>query len=120
MAYIAANQNTVEAWTNGLPPIVSLSAVSATGTGTALDGLAIRMNAVMSVTTSAGVSAGSVQLQGSLDNVNWYSLGSAVSTTAASTTTQVTVTSALSRYVRANVATAITGGTVTVSVGASG
>jgi hypothetical protein len=123
MAYTGASSNTVEAHTLGLPPIVSLSAVSATGAGTVLDGLAIRMNAVMVVTTSAGVSAGSVQLQGSNDNTNWYSLGSAVSTTAASTSTLVTVTSAFSRWVRANVGTTITGTgtpTVTVSVGVSG
>jgi hypothetical protein len=120
MAYIAPGANTVEAYSLGQPPAVSLTAVSATGPGTALDGLCVRTNAVMAVTISAGVSAGSVQLQGSLDNQNWFSLGSAVSTTTASTTTAVTVTNALARFVRANVATAITGGTVTVSVGVNG
>lgn len=117
MAFIGPNGNTIQAQTESLPPIVSLSAVSAVGAGTVLDGLVVRSAAVMSVTTSSGVSAGSVQLQGSLDGVNWFSLGSATSTTSASTTTQTVVSSAYARYVRANVGTAITGGTVTVSVG---
>jgi hypothetical protein len=120
MSYIGANNNTIEAHSLGLPPIVSLTAVSATGAGTALDGLCVRANATAAVTTSAGVSAGSVQLQGSLDGTNYFLLGSAVTTSAASTTTQVTVTNALVRFVRANVATLISGGSVTVSVGVNG
>jgi len=97
--------------TYGLAPAVSLTAVSATGGGTALDGLVIRTTAVMVVVSSAGVSAGSVQMQGSLDNVSWFSLGSAVSTTTANT---------VFRLLRANVATAITGGTISATVGVSG
>lgn len=120
MSYIDSYGNQVQPQTLGVPSVVSLTAVSATGAGSVLDGLTVRQNACMSVTTSAGVSAGSVQLQGSLDGTNFYNLGSAVSTTAASTTTQVTVTSAFSRYVRGNVGTGITSGTVTVSVGLSG
>lgn len=120
MAYVDNLGNSVQANTNGVAPIASLTAVSTTGGGTALDGLAVRTTAVMVVTTSAGVSAGSVQLQGSLDNVNWYSLGSAVTTSAASTTTSVIVTGTATRFVRANVATAITGGTVSATVGLSG
>jgi hypothetical protein len=106
--------------TLGVPPVVSLTNVSATGAGTALDGLSVRQNATIAVTTSAGVSAGSVQLQGSLDGVNFFDLGSPVSTTAASTTTQVVVSNAYARYVRANVGTSITGGTISASVGLSG
>ncbi|TPG31757.1 hypothetical protein [Mycolicibacterium hodleri] len=120
MSYSDSLGNAISPYTLGISPAVSFSAKSATGPGTALDGLAVRSAAVLVVTTSAGVSAGSVQLQGSLDNVNWYSLGSAVTTSAASTTTQVVVASAYSRFVRANVATAITGGTVAASVGLSG
>jgi hypothetical protein len=55
-----------------------------------------------------------------LDNTNWVNVGSAVSTTSANTTTAVVATSQFYRYYRANIATAITGGTVTVSVGANG
>ena len=120
MAYIDSLGNGIAPYTLGIAPVVSFTSKSTTGAGTALDGLAVRANAVMVVTSSAGVSAGSVALQGSLDNVNWFSLGSAVTTSAASTTTPVVVTGAYARYVRANVATAITGGTVTASVGVSG
>jgi hypothetical protein len=121
MAYIDSHGVAVLPETLGIAPAVSLSAVSATGGGTALDGLSLRSVAVMVVTSSAGVSAGSVQLQGSLDGVSYYNLGSAVSTTTASTVfTPVIVTATGARYVRANVATAITGGTVSASVGLSG
>jgi hypothetical protein len=120
MAYIDSLGNGIAPHTLGIAPAVSFTAKSTTGAGTALDGLSVRSAAVLVVSTSAGVSAGSVALQGSLDGTNWFSLGSAVTTSAASTTTQVVVSSAFSRYVRANVATAITGGTVTASVGVSG
>jgi len=120
MAYNAANSNTIEAYTSGLPPIKSLSAVSATGAGTALDGLCVRANAVATVTTSAGTSAGSVVLEGSLDGTDFVTLGSAVTTSAASTTYSVTATNSLMRYLRLRVATAITGGTVSGWVGLSG
>ena len=112
--------NAVVQNTNGLAPLVSLSAVSATGAGTALDGLVVRASAVATVTTSAGVSAGSVVLEGSLDGTNFVTLGSAVSTTSASTTYTVAATNVFMRYVRARVATAITGGTISAAVGVSG
>lgn len=116
MAYQVGVNNAIEAYTTGMPPVKSLAAVSATGGGTALDGVVARPTAMMVVTTSAGVSSGSVQLQGSLDKVNWYSLGSAVSTTSASTTSTVVVTNSLARYVRADIATIIAGtGTPTVT-----
>ncbi len=121
MSFIDSDGNAVEAYTSGLAPIVSLSAASSTGPGAVLDGPACRANAVMVVTSSSGVSAGSVQLQGSLDGTNWYSLGSAVSTSSASTTfSPVVVGRAYTRYVRAEIATAITGGTVPASVGVNG
>lgn len=120
MAYQVGVSNAIEAYTTGMPPVKSLSAVSATGGGTPLDGVVARPTQMMVVSTSAGVSSGSVQLQGSLDKVNWYSLGSAVSTTSASTTSTVLVTNSLARYVRADIATIISGGTVTAWVAVSG
>lgn len=121
MSYIDSYGNNIPPYTLGIAPIPVFTAKSATGAGTVfLDGLSVRAAAVLVVTTSSGVSAGSVQLQGSNDAVNWYSLGSAVTTSAASTTTQVVVSSAYSRYVRANVATTITGGTVAATVGLYG
>jgi hypothetical protein len=56
--YIDSHSIAIEQHTLGIAPVVSLSAVSATGPGTALDGVVVRQNALMSVTTSAGVSAG--------------------------------------------------------------
>jgi len=84
MSFMDSHGNSTDAYTAGTVPVKSLSAVSATGPGTALDGLAVRATAVMVVSSSAGVSAGSVQLQGSLDGTNYYNLGSAVSTSSAS------------------------------------
>jgi hypothetical protein len=121
MAISDAQSNAIVQNTYGIAPAVSLTAVSSTGGGTALDGAVIRPNATMVVVSSAGVSAGSVQLQGSLDGTNWFSLGSAVTTSTASTVfAPVVVTNALTRFVRANVATAITGGTISATVGVSG
>jgi hypothetical protein len=121
MGFIDSKNVSFEQYTTGVAPLVSLSAKSATSSvPVALDGVVIRQNAVMVVTTSAGVSAGSVQMQGSLDGTNWFSIGSPVTTSAASTTTVATSTSAFARFVRAVIATTITGGTVTVSVGLSG
>jgi hypothetical protein len=108
------NQNT-----SGVSPAVSLTAVSATGPGTVLDGVVSRLNASMQVLAAGSPTAGSVQLQGSLDGVSWFNLGSAVTTSAAGVS-QVTVTNALTRFARANVATAISGGTVTVFVSLNG
>jgi len=120
MAFDQVSQLPIEVHTLGIEPVVSLSAVSAVGAGTALDGAVVRSTAVLAVTTSAGVTAGAVQLEGSLDGSHWFNLGSAQSTTTASTTTQTVVSSAAARYVRAAITTAITGGTVTAWVGLSG
>ena len=101
----------------GPPPIASLTAVSATGPGTALDNNGTRSNHVMAITSSAGVTAGAVTLQGSMDNVNWFNLASATTVPAAGATTlggNTTLTPV--RYLRANITTTVTGGTVTVYV----
>lgn len=114
--------NRIDVYSLGIAPVVSLSAKSATtSTPTVLDGLTTRTTAVMVVNSSAGVSAGSVQLYGSLDGTVFYTLGSPVSTTSASTvSTPVVSTSVPFRYLKAVIATTITGGTITASVGASG
>jgi hypothetical protein len=120
MAFYDQFGNALVPFTQGVQPLVSLTNVSATGPGSVLDAVSCRGNAVMTVTTSAGVTAGSVQMQGSLDNTNWANVGSAISTTTASTTTAVTATSQFYRYYRANVVTSITGGSITASIGANG
>ena len=122
MAYIDSRGVAIQPQTLGIAPQASLVAQSATtATPTVLDGLSTRTAASMVVVSSAGVSAGSVQMQGSLDNVSWYSLGSAVSTTTASNVyTPVVTTTTPFRYVRALIATTVTGGTISATVGASG
>lgn len=56
------------------------------------------------------------------DNVVWFPIGSAVTTSTASTVlTPVVETGVYARYVRARVASAITGGgTITATIGVSG
>lgn len=119
MGYTDSSGNRISPYSLGLAPIVSLNNVSAIGAGTVLDGLAIRSAAVLSVTAATGVTAGAVQLEGSLDGANWFSLGDAISTTAAGTTQKV-VSSAYAQYFRASVTTAVVGGKVSASVGVSG
>jgi hypothetical protein len=102
----------------GAGPVTSLSAVT-TGNGTALNGGCPHNNHTMVATTSAGVSAGAVQLQGSMDNVNWVSLGSPLTTAVASTTTAQTQSAQPWQYIRAVVTTTIVGGTITVLVASS-
>jgi hypothetical protein len=97
--------------------VASLAGASAVNTvGAVADAGEVRANSAMVVVTSAGVTAGAVQLQGSLDATNWFPLGAAVTTNAASTVFPVFVASSPTRYVRAKVTTAITGGTVNAQV----
>jgi hypothetical protein len=120
MAISDQNSNAIVQNTSGIAPLVSLSAVSAVGPGSALDGAVARANAVITVTTSAGVSAGAVGLFGSLDGVNYVQLGSPISTTAASTTYTAVATNVFMRWVRAAVTATVVGGTISASVGVSG
>lgn len=102
---------------DGSQPVASLTTVStdpAAGPAS-LDNGQVRANHTMVVVTGPGVTAGSVQLQGSLDGTNWFSIGSAVSTASANTVYSVSAT-APARYVRAHIATNITGGTISASV----
>jgi hypothetical protein len=69
---------------------------------------------VLVVASSAGVSAGNVQLQGSLDNTNLYNLlTTALSINAANSVFSGNAANYPARYVRANVTGTITGGTNT-------
>src|SRR5665213_364960 len=103
--------------TGGTRPLAAATAL-ATGDFASQDGGTIHGTAIMQVTSGLGVSAGSVQMQGSLDGTNWFNLGTATNTNAASTVfAPVIVTGTAVRYVRAHIATNITGGTVTATVG---
>ena len=122
MAIVDGGSNAIVQNTSGVAPLVgSLLNVSAVGAGTALDGIIVRQNVVGSFTTSAGVTAGACQLFGSLDGVQYFALGSPVTTATASTTFTQVAQNVFVRFVRAQITTAITGGTiVTASVGVSG
>jgi hypothetical protein len=96
---------------NGTGALTSLNAVT-TGSGSALDNGVARSNHTMVWTGSAGVSAGAVQLQGSLDSTSWVLLGSPQTVTASTSGAQA-VNGQAYRYIRATVTTTITGGTVT-------
>lgn len=94
----------------------SLSGVSATGAGVVLDNGASKAFHGIIVTTGAGVSAGTVVLQGSHDGVNWFTTGASVSTTSASAVLSAAAVNFPYQYVRANVTVAITGGTISATV----
>lgn len=119
MAYVDIYGNEIQAYTAGLPPVESLTTASATNaTATVLDAVTVRANSILVVVTSAGVTAGDVQLQGSLDGVNFYAIGSALAVSAANTVYTGTSTTR-ARYFRAVVSTTITGGTVSAWIGAT-
>lgn len=105
--------------TGGGLVLQSLSGVSATGPGTAYTNEAsrARANPTMVVVTSAGVTAGAVQLQGSLDGVNWFNIGTAISTTTASAVLALAAAPGTTHIaLRANVTTPIAGGTISAWV----
>jgi hypothetical protein len=122
MGFYASHGVSVAAYTTGVGPVESLTAQSATtATPVVLDAGTVRPDATLVATTSSGVSGGVVQLQASMDGANWWNVSSSsITTSAASTTSQVTSTGAYGRYFRAAITTAVTGGTVTAWVGAAG
>lgn len=115
---------------NGTSVLTSLSNVSAAGRGSVLQtagsisatfATVARSNHTMVVVSGAGVSAGSVQLQGSLDTTNWFNLGTAVSTTTATTVfPPVFISNSACIAIAANIITPITGGTISAYVCQSG
>lgn len=99
--------------TGVVSPTTTLSAVSATGAGTAVDLASAHQQISLAITASTGVSAGAVALEVSQDNTNWFR--STPVTQSAPGVTQVTQTGAW-RYARGNVTTTITGGTISATV----
>jgi hypothetical protein len=111
----------------GFLPVLSITTQSALNTvGVALDNQGVRNNHCVVVTANGTVSGGTVQLQGSQDNVNWVNLlaGSgqnAIATPATGTTVLGTANLTPFRFLRAFIATAITGGgTITAYVASAG
>lgn len=117
MATYGPDGNLQEEISYGTQGFTSLSAVSAVGPGVVLNGGACRSSHTIVVASSPGVSAGAVQLQGSLDGINWFNLGAAINTNTASTTfAPVVVSNQPVQYLRAYITSVITGGTVTALI----
>jgi len=105
------------ATTGSLVSSAALTAASGTGAGAVTDFGSGKQNITLVVTAGAGVSAGVVALEVSQDNTNWYRSTSSL-TQSAPGVTQANQGGAW-RYARANVTTAITGGTVSATLMAS-
>lgn len=101
----------------GGAPLKSIAAGVAIANGSPRDNGSCRNNHNIVAVTSAGVTAGGVQLQGSMDGVNWYPLGAALPCAAASTTFFQAATGIPARFVRGNISTLVAGGTVDVWIG---
>lgn len=102
---------------NGKQALAGLSAVT-TGTSAALtlDNSMLIRSATLIVRGSAGISAGAVQLQGTLDNSNWFNVGSPLTAVASTNVQQYSNLHAIG--IRATISTAIVGGTVTTDLAA--
>jgi hypothetical protein len=90
---------------------VSLSAASAVGAGAVLNEGACRSNHVMVVTGNGA--AGTVGLEGSLDQSTWYSLGSV---DVASYAAPLFVSNSPAQFLRASITAGVTGGSITATV----
>lgn len=101
------------ATTGSLVSSAALTAASGTGAGAVTDFGSGKQQITLAITAGAGVSAGVVALEVSQDNTNWFRPTG--STLSAPGVTQVTQQGAW-RYARANITTAITGGTVSATL----
>lgn len=97
----------------GVPPLHSITASGAAAAGSSLDGGVAHNYHSLFVVTGGGVTAGTVVVELSNDNQNWFAPASnSVSTIAAATAYSVTVGPFPFQFARARVSVAITGGTV--------
>jgi len=100
-------------------PIASLTNATAISNGASLDNKSCRANHTAQALSSAGVTAGTVQLQGSLDGVSWFNIGAALNINAAGAVFQGSSGATPARFIRAQITATITGGTVTVFIGSA-
>jgi hypothetical protein len=89
-----------------------LSGVSANVTGTAFDAGDLRDEAAVQVETTGTVSAFSVQVQASLDKVQWVAIGSAIT----AVTAETVLSGVLGRWFRAVLSGYSGTGTVTAKI----
>jgi hypothetical protein len=92
--------------------VTVLPAASANGTGPVLDAGDLKSAVAIEVEITGTVSAFSVQLSGSLDDVNWFTIGSAVTSVTAGTLESAV----LARYFKAALSGYTGTGTVTAKV----
>lgn len=104
---------------------ISLPAGSGAGTvtGNVADFGAIYNNQIVVITASATLTAGNIEIEGSLDNINWYPLKTSISASADFAAAGIKVYTAFAipcRYMRSRISTALVGGTISAVVGAAG
>lgn len=108
--------------TNG--PLKSLTAATntgAAGTGGMIDCVVPNSFQSIVVVANGTASAGAVQLQGSMDNVNWFNIGTALTVPTSGTgATAAQIGNIPCRFVRGIVSTNVTGTNVDVWIAASG
>lgn len=94
------------------------NAVPGTPTGLGFNLGSVYKQPIGVVVAGAGISAGVVDLEGSLDGVNWYKVASSAALAAPGV---YTITGTVPcQWVRCRVSTATVGGNVTAQVGAGG
>ncbi|WP_367325353.1 hypothetical protein [Streptomyces sp. HUAS ZL42] len=94
----------------------TLSAVTTNATGTAVDGIQPRSTATV-VAVGTGTLAGTLTIEGSLDNSAWVSTGTTVALTAAATVS-ATSTGKAFRYYRTSLSGASGTGSCTATMAA--
>lgn len=94
---------------------ISHNLATAVAPGLTVDLGVVFSQPVAQVATNGAVATGVIVLEGSLDGITWYT----IATSAALTTADVVLTATIpARYLRTNITTLVTGGTVTSKVGA--
>jgi len=109
---------------NGYLPVTSLTNASSVSNGSTYDAGKIALAVCVQITSSAVLTAGTIVIQGSIDNVNWADIRSvtaATDFTGAITKmySQQAGNFGTSRYWRVAITTALTGGTITAKIVAS-
>lgn len=103
-------------------PVVSFNAASAQSNGAAYDNGVITRSVAVQITSSAALTAGGIQVQASLDGVNWANVGAPIVATndfPAATTKIYSFgadTSGSAQLWRVTIPTALTGGTITAKI----
>lgn len=125
---VSTRGNFLSVGEGAVTPGTSLTAASAVAPGTVIDFGSASLAATFQVVGSAGITAGAVQFMGSIDGITFTPLGTPTTagggtaanplTVAASTSYVMSFNGVAIRYLRCDVSTAFTGGTVTAKISA--